>query len=166
VTILSSHLKGTLIALVALALSAGVAFAGSSHGLSVAATHAGKTVPVVVSPTEPEDVNLDEVANEDDQDVEDATETEVRTEDASDSADNCTTDPTGMTAEQLAELTHGQVVCWAAHQDTPDGYANHGAWVSEWAKKDTGGEDAATTAKTTHAAKGLAHKGQGKGNRP
>lgn len=164
-TILNSHLKGFLIALVALALSAGVAFAGSSNGLSVAATHAGKTVPVQVAPGGTEDENATEDANEDDQDVQDTTETQ-QTEDAADSADNCTTDPTGMTEEELAQLTHGQIVCWAAHQDTPAGYANHGAWVSEWAKKGKGGADAATTAKTTHAANGLAHKGQGKGNRP
>jgi hypothetical protein len=38
-----------------------------------------------------------------------------------------------MTDQELAALGHGSYVCWAAHQPTPDGYANHGAWVSHWA---------------------------------
>ena len=52
--------------------------------------------------------------------------------------DNCTTDPTNLIGAQLAALTHGSIVCWAAHQPTPAGYANHGAWVSHWAKQNAG----------------------------
>ena len=61
------------------------------------------------------------------------TETTETTE-TSESSDHCATDPTTLTPEELAAMNHGAIVCWAAHQPTPDGYANHGAWVSHWAK--------------------------------
>ena len=52
-------------------------------------------------------------------------------------------DPTDP-ATDLTTLTHGQIVCWAAQQETPDGYKNHGAWVSQWAKGDHGKDASAT----------------------
>ena len=129
--------RGLVLVVGAVALSTTVAFAGepaasSASGLSKAASHAGKTVPVQTAG--------------DEQDAEDTDVTE--TEDAG-TNDNCSTDPTGLTDEELAALTHGSVVCWAAHQDTPEGYANHGAWVKSWATKNHG-SDAST--------KGNSHK--------
>lgn len=146
---LTRHLRGVLIALVALAMSSGIAFAAhpSATGLANAATHANKTVPVQAT------------GDEDGTEVDETGDT-TETGDSADAADNCTTDPTGLTADQLAALTHGSIVCWAAQQDTPDGYANHGAWVSHWAH--TGqGSDASTAGQAKGAAgkaKGLAHQ--------
>lgn len=152
VTSLIRQFRGALVALAILALTAGVAMAGqpasSASGLGVAAQHAGKTVPVV-------DAEPDEEEDEEEEEV----------EDAEDAADNCLTDPTGLDEAALAELTHGQIVCWAAHQETPEGYENHGAWVSEWARGDHGAapDDAGAP---DAAADGLSHKGQGKANKP
>jgi hypothetical protein len=139
-----------LMAPLILGLSASLAFAGqrvgSTTSLSAAATHSGKTVPVKVS--------------NDGGDSTDATETEAPDPiDATDtidatnsgSASNCTTDPTNFTPEQFLAATHGSVVCWAAQQPTPDGYANHGAWVSHWAKL---GKDGTSATARTHGKSG------------
>ena len=40
------------------------------------------------------------------------------------------------------QASFGQIVCWAAHQETPEGYRNHGAWVSEWARSQHGSPSA------------------------
>ena len=53
------------------------------------------------------------------------------------SADHCNVDLT-QDPSVLAGLNHGSVVCTAAHMATPAGYANHGAWVSHWAKMNHG----------------------------
>ena len=154
-----SRLRPLLVGLVALLFTAGIAFAarpdGPPPGLAVAAEQAGKTVPVQAQEDEG-----DEDVEEDAEDEEEVEETVETVEDAEDAA-NCATDPTGLTPEQLAEVRHGSVVCWAAHQETPEGYDNHGAWVSEWAKKnnghDFGAEEAAGTvlpAATNGKAKG------------
>jgi len=129
-TLAIRHLRSVLIALVALALSAGLALGAqapqaASFGLAKAASHAGPSVG-----------SGDEVANTED------TEIDETAEEAGDGGDNCTTDPTDSETD-LSTLTHGQIVCWAAHQETPEGYRNHGAWVSEWAKG-THGASAAT----------------------
>lgn len=150
------HLRPLLISLVALILTAGIAFAAKpstpANGLAVAAQAAGKTVPVVS--TGDENTAPDEETESDED-----TDTETN-EDSG--GDNCATDPTDLTAEQLAALGHGSVVCWAAHQDTPEGFDNHGAWVKSWATENAG-SDASGQAKdktnsNTHAAAGLAHK--------
>ncbi len=158
-TRLGLHAKGLLVALVALMLSAGAAFAGAptSTGLSLASSASGKTVPVDAR---------DGQDSQDESTETDAPETETPDAPASDAADNCSTDPTGLTADQLAAMNHGSIVCWAAHQVTPDGYANHGAFVSEWAHKGKGAGSSAGSSASTHAAAGLSHKGQGKANRP
>jgi len=127
------HLRSLLIALVALALSAGLALGAqtpqvASFGHAKAATHAGPSVG-----------SGDEVTTAEDTETDEAEETDEGT---GDGGGNCTTDPTAPETD-LSTLTHGQIVCWAAHQETPEGYANHGAWVSEWAKKNHG-HDAAT----------------------
>lgn len=123
--------RALIIAIVALIFSATIVFAGqpSSHagqGLANAASHAGKTVP---------DGASDETTETD----ESETETSETESDSSESADNCTVDLTG----DLSAFTHGAVVCTAAQMDTPDGYANHGAWVSHWAKMNNGAAAAA-----------------------
>jgi hypothetical protein len=120
--------RGLPIAILALALSAGLVLAAqpdaASGGLANAASHAGKTVPVQAAADEStqgdEDQNPDETAGD-------------TSEIASDAA-NCSTDPTGLTDEQLAAMRHGSIVCWAAHQtEWPTEFANKGAWVSHWA---------------------------------
>jgi hypothetical protein len=153
------RIKGIFIAIIALALSASLAFgaqppAAASFGLENASSHAGKTVPV--AGTDPV------TAGDEETDEEPADEEEEETledEEAEDAGDNCLVDPTGLTEEELAAMKHGSIVCWAAHQETPEGYANHGAWVSEWARAGKDGdetEDAAEAASTKD-------KGQGKG---
>ena len=153
------HLRPLLISVVALVLTAGIAFAAkpsTPSGLSVAAQAAGKTVPVVSTGDENAAPDEETESNED-------TDTETN-EDSG--GDNCATDPTNLTAEQLAAMTHGSIVCWAAHQDTPEGFDNHGAWVKSWATDNAGSDasgDAGSKAKdktssNAHAAAGLAHK--------
>jgi hypothetical protein len=129
------HLRPLLIGIVALLFTAGIAFAGkpAATGLANAAVHAGKTVPVVAEPSDEEgDEDLDEPA-------------ETEETDESDGGENCATDPTDLTPEELAGMTHGSIVCWAAHQETPEGFDNHGAWVSSWAKQNHGHEEDAAS---------------------
>ncbi|MBI3751958.1 MAG: hypothetical protein HY263_09945 [Chloroflexi bacterium] len=128
--------RSPLIAIVALVFSAGIAMAAqpagsAATGLANASTHAGKTVPAQAT---------DESAQPDESSEPDASPDDAN---SSDSANNCSTDPTNLTPEELAALTHGSIVCWAAHQPTPDGYANHGAWVSHWARMNKGADAAA-----------------------
>jgi hypothetical protein len=149
------HVRSLLIALTALALSAGLALGAtptaSSTGLAVAAVHAGKSVPVVnggqdvagdgdetsgededVEETEDVEGDGDETAGEE----VDAGETEdvEGSEESEEAGDNCTTDPTLLGEEELAELNHGSIVCWAAHQTVwAEWFSNHGAFVSCWA---------------------------------
>lgn len=139
---LLSRLRAPLIGLVALVFSAGIAFAAApsspgAAGLANAASHAGKTVPVA--------------DGQDETVTETTTETESSTESQSTdstSSDHCNVDLT-QDPSVLAGLNHGSVVCTAAQQDppagySPDGYANHGAWVSHWAKGDHGSNQAPT----------------------
>ena len=150
-----TRLRPLLIGLVVLMFTAGIALAGKpstpADGLSVASEASGKTVPVRAQVEEDED--LDEEVDEE------APVAEEQVEAEEEAGDNCATDPTGLTDEALAALRHGSVVCWAAHQETPEGYANHGEWVSEWAKKNHGHEDTAgdETEAVSPAAAGKAH---------
>jgi hypothetical protein len=135
--------RAPLTAVVALVFSASVALAAAptapgGTGLANAASHAGKTVPVKAADEQVEEtVTVTE------------TETESSTEsDASDSADHCNVDLT-QDPSVLAGLSHGSIVCSAAHQDPPDGYsqdgfANHGAWVRSFAKGDHGSSQSPT----------------------
>ena len=150
VTTTVTRLRPLLIGLVILLFTAGIAFAGKpstpAAGLSVASEASDKVVPVKAEPAE-------EPGDE---------ETETTHEGA---GENCATDPTELTDEELAAMRHGSVVCWAAHQDTPEGYDNHGAWVSEWARKNHGQETAG--AGTEAAAHGqAAGHGKGKSHQP
>ncbi len=137
------RLRGVIIAFAALALSSGMVLGAqpeaSLPGLANASTHAGKTVPVkagqVEDTTEDEDVD-DDVEEELDEDVDEDVEEEVEEEVEGEGAggENCATDPTTLTEEELAELKHGSVVCWAAHQDEwPAWFTKHGEHVKCWA---------------------------------
>jgi hypothetical protein len=134
------RLPGLAIAVVALALSASLVFAGQPAGAgpSNASTHAGKTVPVRA---ESGDKGVDESTS-----PETETETDTNSEtdasdavDGTDSADNCTVDLT-QDPTVLLTLNHGSVVCSAAHATTWDTtlYPTKGAWVSHWAKMNHG----------------------------
>ena len=155
------RIKGVFIALIALALSASLAFgaqppAAASFGLENAASHAGKTVPV--AGTDPVTAG-DEETDEEPVDEEEET---LEDEESEEAGDNCLTDPTGLTEEELAAMKHGSIVCWAAHQELPEGYANHGAWVSEWAHAGKVSDDA--DADEDEDAEAATTKGKGKGH--
>jgi hypothetical protein len=146
VTYLLHRFRYVLIAVVALALSAGLAFGAQppGSGLTNAANHAGKTVPVRAEADESTESDED---TETDEDAETDQDTEAPSEDA---GDHCATDPTGLDETALAELNHGAVVCWAAHQESwPEEFANHGAWVRSWAKKDKSTEGATVSPAST-----------------
>ena len=163
-TKLIHRFRGLLIALTALALSAGLAFGAqpdaSQWGLSNAAANAGKTVPVRATGSE-------NAADEDaDEDVDETTEetTDETTEEAElDSADNCTTDPTALTAEELAAMRHGSIVCWAAQQtEWPEWFAHHGAFVKCWAHQGKADAPSCTEAPAEGAAAATHGKGKDK----
>lgn len=128
---LFQRLHRVLIAIAALALSAGLAFGAqpdaSLSGLANASLHAGKTVPDKAGQ---QDESTDEETSEDtDEDVDEAVD-----EEGTGGGDNCSTDPTTLTPEELDLLKHGSIVCWAAHQKAwPEWFANHGAQVRCWA---------------------------------
>jgi hypothetical protein len=130
---LTHHLRGLLVALAALALTAGVAFAArpsTETGLDRAAEAAGKTVPPVTTEEEPTTPEVD--------DEETVEEEEPTTEEEE-------TEPDGEEAVEEEEeadgdrpLNHGWYVSEAAKGPTPDGYRNHGEYVSEIARGDDG----------------------------
>jgi hypothetical protein len=171
------HLRGLVIGVAALALSAGLAFGAepptsATFGLTNASEHAGKTVPVQAGQ---QDETTDEEVTEEE------TEEETTEESSEEAGENCSTDPTALTEEQLADLKHGQIVCWAAHQtEWPEWFEKHGDFVKCWAHngkadapsctEDPAAEeptveepdaDADTDADATSAGHG---KGNGKGN--
>ncbi|MEO8470470.1 MAG: hypothetical protein ABI573_12500 [Chloroflexota bacterium] len=145
------HLRPIMISLVALTLTAGIALAAKPS--DAGAGHGPKAAEV----TENVDTDTDQ-GTETDTDTETDPTTETPTGAATGAAKNCLTDPTTATPEALAALTHGAIVCWAAHQVTPDGYANHGAWVSEWARKNHG-VDASAKGLAKAAEKAAKHAG-------
>ena len=138
-SLLAHRLRGVVIAFAALALSAGLAFGAqpeaSLPGLANASTHAGKTVPVKAGQVEgtTEFGDEDEDVDEDvDEEVDEDVDEEVEGESAG--GENCATDPRTLTEEELAELKHGSIVCWAAHQDEwPAWFTKHGEHVKCWA---------------------------------
>ena len=170
--------RGLAIALVVLALSAGLAFGAqpdaSAWGLANASSHAGKTVPVKAGDAdESTDEDVDEDADED-ADEEVAEEEPAEEEEASEDSEHCATDPTTLTEDELAEMNHGSIVCWAAHQtEWPEEFANHGAWVRSWAHKDksddesdedaASGDDGSDDGALTEQSSTGKGKGNGKG---
>ena len=162
--------RGLAIAMVVLALSAGLAFGAqpeaSAWGLANASSHAGKTVPVKTGQAEEA---IDEDVDEDEDTEEEVVEEEAPAEEegSEEDGDNCATDPTTLTEEELADMKHGSIVCWAAHQtEWPEEFANHGAWVRSWAHKDKSDDDEAS-ADEDAGGDGLSEQsrsGNGKGN--
>ncbi|MBI3746969.1 MAG: hypothetical protein HY264_10710 [Chloroflexi bacterium] len=131
------RLRPLLISLVALILTAGIAFAAkpSTHPSDGYGSQAsGQAVPEA---TEGQETAEPDESAEPDGPAKTNDPAEVDTKDGTTNT-NCATDPTKLTAQQLNAMTHGSIVCWAAHQPTPDTYANHGAWVSHWAKQHVG----------------------------
>jgi hypothetical protein len=126
------RLRSLLVALVALIFSASIVMAAqpgnSGAGHDNGAGHGAKAGQAASGdPSEsadPDQSSADESDNGD-------------TTDAADAANHCNVDLT-QDPSVLAGLNHGSVVCTAAQQDTPDGYDNHGAWVSHWAMMNHG----------------------------
>lgn len=138
------HLLRPLAAAIAvLALSAAASAAhsmpsASADGLATAAQASGRTVAaghLVVHK------DLDE--NQANQDAVSQTESQCIAPD---------------TAEVPTDATHGSVVCGVAQAATPDGYANHGAYVSETARDNhgAGASQAAKANASDKAASGAA----------
>ncbi len=133
--------RAPAIGLVALGFSASIAFAAApaspaASGLANASTHAGQTVPVQATDGQ----SGDQTDATDTQDTTDTTDTTNSPDNGS--SNHCNVDLT-QAPSVLAGLNHGSVVCTAAQQDPPAGYspsgfANHGAWVSSFAKGDHG----------------------------
>ena len=144
--------KGVLIAVPALALSASLAFGAQApaSGYALGSSY--------------EDGNQTPEASGDEDTNETVDTPEVTDATTSDSADNCTTDPTGLTAEQLAAMSHGSIVCWAAHQtEWPAWFKNHGQFVSCWAHQGKAGAASCTVAPAANAATKSHGKSEGKG---
>ncbi len=148
-------LRGLLVAIVVIVLSAGAAAAAgpsghAANGLATAAEKAGKTVPVAA-----------QEESEQDEETEQETEEDTQAAPADAGGDHCATDPRTLEPEALAELNHGAIVCWAAHQETPEGFDNHGAWVSSWAKQNKGHSEDASAAASTNRGQSKDKSGHG-----
>ncbi|MFL5680252.1 MAG: hypothetical protein ACJ77B_06595 [Chloroflexota bacterium] len=123
-SLFNSRFRGLVIAIVVLALSASAVFAAkavpqlaSFVAGSVVTTHAGSQAD------ENEDGDSPDVDDNEDADSQDAD----KDEDAQTDQDG-TSDEDGGANE--ASDNHGNVVSQAAHMVTPDGFRNHGAFVS------------------------------------
>jgi hypothetical protein len=116
------HLRSPLIALAVLAISAGVVLAGqalpelASDGLDRASQASGSDVPVGAGPSTTDG---------------DAPAAGLEQPDASPDGDLAPEAETGPAADGAA---HGAAVSEAATGETPDGWANHGAYVSAVAR--------------------------------
>lgn len=152
--------KGLFIALVALALSASLTFGAQAPASGFAlgsAYQAGTTeAGADADANEAEDTETDE-------DVDESSDEDT------DEAATCLTDPTGLTEEELAAMSHGSIVCWAAQQtEWPEWFSNHGKFVSCWAhqgKPDAPSCTEAPTADATSATHGNGKvKSQAKGS--
>jgi hypothetical protein len=136
--------RGLVVAIAALALTATAAFAArpatappaaAADGLSKAAAVSGQTVPVSGADNAPQAEASSAPESE-------APETEA---------------PTTTTDAAPPADTHGALVSAAAQAATPDGIANHGAYVSSIAKANHGQTTAAAATAAAAAAK-EAHK--------
>jgi hypothetical protein len=179
--------RSLLIAMTTLALSAGLAFGAApqaSWGLENAAAHAGKTVPVAGGAEDlgdDEETTDEETTDEETEEPEDSDEPEEDEEEGVESeeaGENCATDPSALTGEELGELKHGSIVCWAAHQtEWPAWFDGHGPFVKCWAhhgkadaasctedpNADEGDEETVDEGTGDDAAAPLRGKGNGKG---
>jgi hypothetical protein len=165
--------RSLITAAAALALTAAVATAhqmpsASVDGLATASTASGKIVPVghLVAPedtVQPDEQLADETLAQEDEQSDEADTTDeadshciapeaeatTNTDETSDATDD-TSDTAEDTTTETEEPNHGAVVCGAAQAETPDGYANHGAYVSEVARDNHGAEKSGE-AKAKHA---------------
>ena len=155
---LKHHLRGLLVAVAALSISASAVFAGSAlsgsgpadaanDGLKRAAEKAESTIP-----TGPDQTVKD--ADDEDKDL-DAIESETTGDEAT----------KAVKAADRA-LNHGWYVSRAAKAPTPAGFDSHGAYVSSIAKGDQGKPTSATDASDTTqpSAKGQAKAAAAKVN--
>lgn len=168
------YLRSLFIALVVLALSASLAFgAKPAWSKGSAASSGGATILL----GEDEESGDDEGEVDEVEEAEETEEDEEGTEDeaAGEGGDNCATDPTLLTEEELAELRHGSIVCWAAHQtEWPEWFSNHGQFVRCWAHQgkadapscteDPEAVDATGDSVDDEAAADATGAGSGKGN--
>ena len=148
---LTRHLRGLLVAIAALALSAGVVLAAhpaagqrSTDKTMGASETSGQTLTVS---TDDEDEDAD--AEEDTDLDEDADEDAEVDEDADEDAEAPEVEE-GAGGEPSAERkqNHGWFVSQAAQGATPASATSHGAYVSGIARSDAGKPAAATAAKT------------------
>lgn len=165
---LHRRLWAALIALVALGLSAGLTFGAHPPQAQWGLAGAGSHVPLAGQDTDEAENGDEDTTEAEDEDTEEEESTEEATE-------NCSTDPSALTPEELDALSHGSVVCWAAHQtEWPEWFDNHGAFVSCWAHQGKADApscteapaepeaDAATTGHGNGKSKG-SERGQAKG---
>jgi hypothetical protein len=135
------HLRGLVAALTALLLTAGIVLgaqelmpAAAEGGLQRAEEASGTEVPVRAADdeeaTDDEDADATEDATDDEEPADDEEGTEDEVED--------TTDDDGAHPDN-----HGATVSEAARGETPEGYRNHGEYVSEVAR-DKGDSDEPT----------------------
>ena len=146
---LTRHLRGLLVALATLALSAGVVLAArpasveapaaaAADGLTIASQASGKTVPIGADEAAAPAVDADE-----DEDVD---------EDAPKVDEQAEADAPSVNAGERPQ-NHGWFVSQAATGATPATADSHGAFVSEIARSDVGKPEAATAAAAAKAAK-------------
>ena len=112
---LTRRFRGLGVAVVVLAMSAGVVFAAAPHGQP-----ASDRAPNAETPTSGTDEDESEAPETEAPETE-APDTEDPSEDAD--TDKAETDST-------SEDNHGALVSAAAQMPTPDGFRNHGAFVS------------------------------------
>jgi hypothetical protein len=149
-----------LIAMVALAISAAVALAAqtpdaATDGLTTASDASGRTVPAVEALPSQAAAGQETAAE-----AQAREQANAATDEQGGQADCTANVGEEAQADQALEAdAHGDAVCSAAQSQTPDGYATHGAYVSETAR-DNAGTDASAAA----GAKGADHAQAGAGN--
>ena len=134
--------RGLAVALAVLAISAGAVAAG-----------APRLTSSVVPPVQAEETPASQPAADEDGDEDVDTDADVD-EDADQDTDQDPADAPEADEGGAPEGTHGALVSAAAAMDTPDGFANHGAFVSCVAhmKGDSTGVDLSTVNTDTCAA--------------
>lgn len=160
------YARGVLVAFAALALTAGVTFAARemAPAASVAAAPANATVNV-------DEEEVDQEVDQDQDEVDENQDEDVDEEDAVDQDEDLNDDETvdedeGANADH--PLNHGAFVSAAAHADTPEGFDNHGQWVSSIAKGTDGKTDqvakrlAKTESKAASHGSSIKEKGAGR----
>lgn len=158
--------KGLLLAIVVLALSASLTFGAQAPdaGYALGGSYENNNG----SETAGEDEGTDEAGTDEtgEEETDETGDEEAEgTEDAEDAGDNCLTDPSALTPEELAAMSHGSIVCWAARQtEWPAWFANHGKFVSCWAHQGKPDAPSCTEAPAADPAAAAATRGNGKSN--